>query len=216
MYSTVLFDLDGTLSDPLDGIARSINYALVEYGFEAQPQSELASCVGPPLDQSFAALIGRDDPDLILSLVTKYRERYLDVGYAENTLYPSVLDTLCALEAANVRMALCTSKPEPGTRLILKRFELNGFFRFISCGDLGVEKWQQLAELRQNNTVDEHAIMIGDRAVDIEAGQRNGLSSGAVTWGFGSELELKSAKPTRWFHQPSDWLMLLNSDSTAS
>ena len=208
MHSTVLFDLDGTLSDPLPGIGRSINHALTEHGFAPEPLSVLADCVGPPLDQSFMRLTGVDDRELVHALVMAYRERYLDVGYRENALYPDVVDTLTYLQGAGLHMALCTSKPEAGTRLILEHFGIGGFFAFISCGDIGVEKWQQLRELCDTRTIDSGALMIGDRAVDIQAGQRNGLSTGAVTWGYGSQAELSGAQPLRWFHTPLAWRAL--------
>ncbi|MEM9604459.1 MAG: HAD hydrolase-like protein [Pseudomonadota bacterium] len=209
MYSLALFDLDGTLSDPLEGIGHSINHALQAHGHDALPFDVLATCVGPPLDQSFARLTGVSDPEALMSMVLSYRERFLDTGYAENTLYPGVTDALDALQRAGVAMALCTSKPEPGTRMILSLFGLTDYFGFLSCGDVGVEKWQQIEALRAAGTVDGKAIMIGDRAVDIEAGRRNGIATGGVTWGYGTREELTAARPDLWFDQPADWLASL-------
>lgn len=213
MYSTLLFDLDGTLSDPLLGIGQSINHALIAHGFDARSLPDLAECVGPPLDQSFKRLTGVEETDLLVSMVAKYRERYLDIGFQENTLYPGVTDALEHLKTSGAHIALCTSKPEPGTRLILEHFNITSYFRFISCGDVGIEKWQQLQALRADGVIDHNAIMVGDRSFDVEAGRRNSLFTGAVTWGYGSSAELTEAGPDRWFHSPSEWLGLLESNS---
>ena len=83
-HDLILFDLDGTLSDPLVGIGRSINYALTHYGYPARELGQLSACVGPPLDESFKALTGVTTPSHIDALVAKYRERYAEVGYSEN------------------------------------------------------------------------------------------------------------------------------------
>ncbi|MEM6988627.1 MAG: HAD hydrolase-like protein, partial [Pseudomonadota bacterium] len=214
LYSMILLDLDGTLSDPLQGIGRSINHALHKHDFAVLPIDDLAWCVGPPLDQSFARLTGVTDKDLVMSLVLAYRERYLDIGFAENELYDGIVPALDALHSADTPMALCTSKPEPGTRKILARFGLSHYFRFLSCGDVGVQKWQQINALREERKVDQGAIMIGDRAVDIEAGQRNGLATGAVTWGYGSRDELSSADPMHWFDNPADWVSFAHETTT--
>ncbi|MEM7376539.1 MAG: HAD hydrolase-like protein [Pseudomonadota bacterium] len=209
MFSLALFDLDGTLSDPLEGIGHSINHALRAHGYDAVPFDVLATCVGPPLDQSFARLTGVSDPDALMSMVLAYRERYLDTGYRENVLYPGIVEALDTLQRAGVTMALCTSKPEPGTRMILSLFGLTDYFAFLSCGDVGVEKWQQIEGLRAAGTVDGNAIMIGDRAVDIEAGRRNGIATGAVTWGYGTRDELSAAKPDLCYAEPADWIASL-------
>lgn len=214
MYSILLFDLDGTLSDPLEGIARSINHALETHGLEPRALAELARFVGPPLDQSFERLTGIANRQTIVSLVGAYRERYLDMGYAENTLYPGVAEVLETLRKARKAMALCTSKSEPATVKILERFELSQHFAFLSCGDIGIAKWQQIAGLMATCKVQRTAIMIGDRAVDIEAGRRNGLATGAVTWGYGSRGELSLGRPDRWFAAPTDWLALQTHRST--
>jgi phosphoglycolate phosphatase len=209
-YQTILFDLDGTLTDPLLGFARSINYALEAHGLETQTQQHLAQYVGPPLEGTLSALTGHDDQMHIAALVAKYRERYLDIGYAENTVYPSVRETLQSLQSAGQRMAVCTSKPERTARMVLELFELDGFFEFVSGGDVGVAKWMQIEKLKADDNICDRTVMIGDRAIDLSAGHRNDVFAGGVLWGYGARLELAAESPAHLFEQPSDWLSLLD------
>src|SRR6185503_10304716 len=93
-HDVLLFDLDGTLSDPLVGIGRSINYALSHFGYPELPLSQLAVHVGPPLDQSFSAITGLGSATALDGFVAKYRERYGEIGYSENILYPGIPELL--------------------------------------------------------------------------------------------------------------------------
>ncbi len=194
MVATLVFDLDGTLSDPLEGIGRSINYALEAQGFPLRPLAELARFVGPPLDATFRELTG--EPGRVAALVASYRERYGAIGYAENQLYTGIPAALAALGERHV-LGLCTSKRADFAEQILARFELRAHFAFVSGGDVGITKADQLRALLAAGTIDGDAIMIGDRAVDIEAARANGLAGCGVLWGFGSRAELEGARP-RW------------------
>lgn len=209
-YQTLLFDLDGTLSDPLPGFARSINYALESAGLETHCEQDLAKYIGPPLEGTLAALTRCDSPELIAVLVAKYRERYLDVGYGENALYPGVIDTLQELQSAGQRMAVCTSKPERTARLVLDLFELDGYFEFVSGGGIGVAKWMQIEQLLAQNSICGRTVMIGDRAIDLTAGHRNDVFAGGVLWGYGARAELEAESPAHLYEHPCDWLSLLD------
>jgi phosphoglycolate phosphatase len=194
-HAVLVFDLDGTLSDPLVGIGRSINHALRTQGYPERALTELAACIGPPLDESFAALTGRDDRAHLAALVATYRERYAEVGYAENTLYDGIPGMLAALRARGATLGLCTSKRDDFAERILALFGLREHFAFVSGGEIGVHKWQQLAEQRAAGRVDDDTVMIGDRAVDLVAAHRNGLHACGVRWGFGSLEELQAESP---------------------
>jgi phosphoglycolate phosphatase len=203
-HPVIVFDLDGTLSDPLEGIGRSINHALARFGYSERPLAALADCIGPPLDESFPLLTGRDDPAHVRELVASYRERYADVGYAENTLYdgiPAMLDTLRERGAV---LGLCTSKLPVFAERILAHFGLRDRFAFISGGDIGIHKWQQLATLRADGLVDGDTVMVGDRAIDVDAAHHNGLHACGVRWGFGSLEELAAARPRYLCAAPPD------------
>jgi len=97
--SFLVFDLDGTISDPVVGIGRSINHALAHFGHSTIPDSEVSRYIGPPLDWAFKTITGSSSPEHLAALVAKYRERYADVGYSENTLYPCVPQAFGALFA---------------------------------------------------------------------------------------------------------------------
>ena len=203
-HSALVFDLDGTLSDPLDGIARSYNYALTAHGFAARSDTELAELVGPPLDQGFLAL--GIPTDLIAAIVATYRERYSELGYAENRLYDDIADVLAKLHASGNRMGVCTSKRRDFAVRILELFGLSSYFSFVSGGDIGISKAQQLRSLLDDRTIDHTAIMIGDRAVDIHAAHANELPSCGVLWGFGSREELVESQPTYVITKPDELL----------
>jgi phosphoglycolate phosphatase len=200
----VLFDLDGTLSDPLEGIGRSINHALIHFGHQPRALAELAAYVGPPLDETFSAITGVTRECDIAALVAKYRERYADIGYSENILYPGIAAALTALSEAKVAMAVCTSKRVDFAEQILEMFGLRQHFRFVDGGEIGRHKWQQIEALQARGLVSSASIMVGDRAVDMIAAHRNGLRSGAVLWGYGSRAELANERPHCWLGSPDE------------
>lgn len=203
-HDLVLFDLDGTLSDPLPGIARSINYALSHFGYPERNPSEIAACVGPPLDQSLRSLTGVESADRVAALVDKYRERYGEIGYSENVLYAGITDALQALHDAGVPLAVCTSKRADFAEKILHRFGIREHFRFVSGGDIGIEKPRQIAVLREQGLVGSSTLMVGDRAVDLVAAHANGLQSAGVLWGYGSRAELEAETPRYLFAAPGE------------
>jgi phosphoglycolate phosphatase len=205
-HDLILFDLDGTISDPLEGIGRSINYALAHFGHEPLKLSELAKYVGPPLDETFKEITGHEAE--CKALVAKYRERYGDVGYTENILYPGVAEVLLKLQVANVPIALCTSKRQDFAERILEMFELIHYFRFISGGEIGVNKSQQIKSLLLQGQVSKSTVMIGDRAVDMIAAHKNGLNAGGVLWGYGSQDEILNETPLYLFSSPSELMQL--------
>ncbi|MEC5384801.1 HAD hydrolase-like protein [Uliginosibacterium sp. H3] len=194
-YDFLLFDLDGTISDPIEGIGRSINYALEHYGYAPLLRDAQSPWIGPPLFHSFRAYTGRDDEAHLHELVAKYRERYADVGYAENTIYPGIAEALQALADTGVPMAVCTSKRADFAQRILELFGIARHFSFVDGGDIHIEKWEQMAKLRERGIVTEHALMIGDREFDMLAAHRNGLSAAGVLWGYGSREELAAHAP---------------------
>lgn len=195
-YSGLIFDLDGTLSDPKEGITKSINYALIKHGYDTRCQDELAPIViGPPLDESFRFLTGVDDSAHIGSLVTSYRERFADVGWRENILYEGITDALDHFKECGVRMGVCTSKPERFARPILEMFGLMNYFEFLSGGDVGVQKGTQLKALLEDNHICGNCLMIGDRKHDMIAANVNDLPSAGVLWGYGSREELDEHVP---------------------
>ncbi len=204
----ILFDLDGTISDPIIGIARSINHALTALGFEEVSESRIAKYIGIPIDETLADLCESESGKLVDRLVIKYRERFSAIGYSENALYPGVRQALTYLHEKNVRLAVCTSKRADYARRILRMFELDGLFRFVDGGDVGIGKEQQIARMLAVGEITGNAIMIGDRSVDLAAAHASGLASAGVLWGYGSREELERENPSRLFGAPAEWRIL--------
>ncbi len=207
-YDLVLFDLDGTLSDPLVGIGRSINYALASFGHAELELRELGAYVGPPLDETFKHLTGATTDTDIRALVAKFRERYGQIGYAENVLYPGIAQALEQLRERDVPLAVCTSKRRDFAQRILEMFDLQRHFSFVSGGDVGIPKWRQLEALVAEGHVSGATVMVGDRAVDLQAARHNGLHAAAVLWGYGSAAELTREQPHYTFKTPAEILAL--------
>jgi phosphoglycolate phosphatase len=187
----ILFDLDGTISDPLLGVSRSINHALTYYNYEPINLQDTAQYIGPPLDQTFQKITGLED---VTHLVAKYRDRYAEVGYSENILYPGIAEVLQALSTC-IPLGICTSKRSDFADSILQMFQLRQYFQFISGGEIGVHKYQQIAGLLSQGLVSKNTLMVGDRAVDLIAAHKNGLSAAGVLWGYGSQAELEQESP---------------------
>jgi phosphoglycolate phosphatase len=204
--TSLLFDLDGTISDPLEGIGKSINYALTSFGYEPIELAKLAKYVGPPLDETFKTITGNEAESK--ALVAKYRERYGDVGYSENVLYPGVAEALLELNTANVSMAVCTSKRQDFAERILEMFGILHHFQFINGGEVGISKCQQIEGLLSQGRVSQSTVMIGDHAVDIVAAHKNGLKAGGVLWGYGLHSELLKEAPSYFFRSPSELIQL--------
>jgi phosphoglycolate phosphatase len=206
----LVFDLDGTISDPAVGICRSINHALTHFGYPTIADDQVTSYIGPPLDETFTAITSITSPDHIAGLVAKYRERYAEIGYSENALYPGIPEALNVLASRDIPMGLCTSKRADFAERILKLFHIHDYFRFVDGGDVGLRKEQQLASLRSKGAIDSTSLLIGDRAVDVYAAQANGLRSVAVLWGHGTHRELEAAHPDLILESPKELTLLSN------
>lgn len=209
---TLIFDLDGTLSDPFRGTYRCMNYALVNAGLPPRTEREIRARIGPPLEETLELFAGGDNPLLVHELVDHYRERYAKFGYAENELYPGITDMLAQLHERGIRMGVCTSKLRQNAVKILSLFKLEKYFSFVSGPDYGVKKYQQLEELLKDGTIDSNSIVIGDRGVDIAAAKSNGLMAAGVSWGFGSLKELEMEAPDFLFASPAEVVARLGSD----
>jgi phosphoglycolate phosphatase len=195
---TLLFDLDGTLSDNYEGISASIVHALARLGARNPGEAELRRCVGPPLRETFARLLGRDDRDTIEAAIDAYRERYRDIGWQENVAYPGVGGALEALAAAGVRLFVCTSKPEAFATRIVRHFGFDAYVERVYGPDLAGaldDKRTLLSHLiGHERLVAGDCIMIGDRVHDVRAAHANGVRAVGVLWGYGDAEELRDAE----------------------
>lgn len=207
--STLVLDLDGTISDPSLGIARCANHALSSCGLPNVPAEAVHRQIGPPLDTLFENLAPGVSDAQLAALIVAYRERYSDIGFAENELYPDVVATLTALRDADLRLGVCTSKRADFAKRILDLFEISQFFAFVDGGEVGVSKGTQLAGLLKNEQIDSNAVMVGDRSVDLVAAASNQLRSIGVLWGFGDRDELAQQCPWHIISHPGELVSLV-------
>lgn len=195
-YHNLIFDLDGTLTDPLTGIHRCMNYALSSHDYQPRSEQEIRPYIGPPLEVALGELSGSTDEAHIKELVATYRERYGEIGYRENVVYDGIYELLDTLQAQGFRMGVCTSKFEKYAIKVLEEFKLDKYFTFVSgSGAYGTAKSDQLQGLLDAKTILDSSLMIGDRYIDLTSAHKTGLRSAGVLWGYGSLEELKAEEP---------------------
>ena len=206
MLSTVLMDLDGTLTDPKEGIEGCIRYALAKLG--APPSSGgLEWCIGPPLRGSFARLLGTDDAAQLERAVDLYRERFAEKGMFENSVYPGIPDALERIRNAGCRLFLATAKAQDFAARIMAHFGLAEFFEGLYGSRRDgrfTEKSDLVAHLVKTEGLDpSRTIMVGDRKHDVIGGRDNGLRTAVVTYGYGSPEEIAAHRPDYVFDSPA-------------
>lgn len=213
MFDTILFDLDGTLTDPGEGITNSVAYALRKYGIEVSDRSELYKFIGPPLKDSFMKYYGFDE-DKAEEAIAYYREYFRDTGIFENRVYEGVEDMLRGLHANGKRIVLATSKPEEFAIRILEHFGLRKYFTVVAGASMDSSRSKKgdviayaisLCESFEKYT----AVMVGDREHDIIGAKENGLKSIGVLYGYGDEKELKTAGADYIVSSPIEVLLLI-------
>ncbi len=196
-FDTILFDLDGTLTDPAEGITNSVAYALEKMGITPPSKKELLKFIGPPLAESFEKFYNLSKEDSYKA-VDIYREYFAPKGIFENTLFNGIPEMLTSLKNTGKRIALATSKPEVFARQILEHFDLAKYFDLVVGSNLDgslTDKSEVVAlVLKRMNKVDlSHTAMVGDRSHDIIGGVKNGLYPVGVSFGYGSIDELKNS-----------------------
>lgn len=196
MYKHILFDLDGTLTDPAIGITNSVAYALEKFGIIVDDKSTLYKFIGPPLVDSFKEFYGFDEQKALLA-VEYYRKYFSVAGIFENSVYDGIEDLLSKLRNNGLSVILATSKPEIFAQRILEHFKLDKYFDIIAGSTLDTSRNTKSAvikyALEQSNITDcTSAIMVGDRKHDIIGAKENGLSSIGVLYGYGDYNELNS------------------------
>lgn len=194
MVKSILFDLDGTLTDSGEGIMKCAVYALSKYGIDAPSEADLRTFVGPPLTESFARF--GVPQDQLTKAVEYYRERYIPIGRFENTPYPGIRELLEKLKADGHKLYVATSKPELMAIDILKQFDLAQYFDQI-CGattDLSRNsKEAVIAYLLEKCGAQENAIMVGDTAYDVIGAKEHGIPTIGVDWGYGLNEDMENA-----------------------
>lgn len=204
MYQYVLFDLDGTLTDPKEGITKSVQYALKSFDIEEPDLDKLEPFIGPPLRDSFRDFYGIDGDDTEKA-VAVFRERFEKKGIKENQIYPGMAQLLRELKERGVMLAIASGKPQEFVHIVLRNFDIEDCF----CVIVGSEKDGQrdtkievlteaLSQLKKKagrRFKPEKTLMVGDRKFDVEAARELGISSAAVTYGYAPEGELEACSP---------------------
>ncbi len=197
MYNYLLFDLDGTLTNPKEGITKCVQYALQALDIYEPDLDKLVPFIGPPLRQSFLEFYQLEEQQALYA-VEKYRERFSTVGLFENFPYPGIAAMLQRLQAQGKILAVASSKPTVFVEQILQKFALDQYFQVILGSNLDgsrVEKQEVIAEaLRQlHHPPAEQLLMIGDRKYDVIGAKKLGFPCVGVAFGFAAPGELEES-----------------------
>lgn len=195
----LLFDLDGTLTDPKEGITKAVQYALKHYGIQVDDLDSLCPFIGPPLKDSFQKYY--DFPEAqAKEAIQVYREYFSDKGWSQNKVFPGIPKMLGELKAAGKKLYLATSKPEVFAKQIMEHFGLASYFEFIGGADL------EETRVRKGNVIryvldtcglsdkKEKVLMIGDREHDVLGAREQGLECVGVLFGYGDRKEMEECQ----------------------
>ncbi|HEY5838230.1 MAG TPA: HAD hydrolase-like protein, partial [Pyrinomonadaceae bacterium] len=204
----VLFDLDGTLTNPRLGITRCMRYALDCLSVACPSDDVLTSFIGPPLRGTFATLLGTPDRERIEEAMARYRERFADTGLFENEVYGGIPELLAQATEAGAQLFVATSKPTVFAERVLTHFSLRPYFAGVYGSELD-GRFEDKADLLEHlieaeRIAAKEAVMVGDRAADVVAARANGVRSIGVLWGYGSDAELTDAGADRLCRTPSE------------
>ena len=195
-YKNVLFDLDGTLTDPAEGITNALMHAQRRLGREVSPREELFVFIGPPLIETFMSEWGLTRAEADQALVY-YREHFGTKGLFENVPYAGIGECLAQLKAAGLRLYVATSKPEPLSLRILEHFDLLPYFEAVAGSTMDeqrTKKGEVIAYALDTYALDpSETVMVGDRKHDVIGARENGLACIGVLYGSREELTAAGA-----------------------
>ncbi|MBU5308300.1 HAD family hydrolase [Clostridioides mangenotii] len=197
-FEVILFDLDGTLTDPKEGITKSIQYSLESFGIE-EDRSNLVKFIGPPLHDTFKIDYGFDD-EKVIQAVDKFREYFKEKGLYENKIYPGIESIIKKLYNSGKKISLATSKPTIFAEKILNNFNIHKYFDNIIGSNLDGTRSDKEEVIRfvlnKYKDVDKNNIvMVGDRKYDIVSANKIGISSLGVLYGYGDLKEIQESEP---------------------
>lgn len=192
----ILFDLDGTITDPKIGITKSFQYALQHFGIQVDNLDALEPVIGPPLKKSFSEFYHLSE-DQIERAIEKYRERFSTVGLYENEIYDGMENLLKELSEAGYILEIASSKPTVFVEKICKHFKIKQYFTHIVGSFLDGrrgEKEEVVEEaIRLSKATPDHIIMVGDRIYDVIGAHKKGIAVIGVSYGYGGRQELEEA-----------------------
>lgn len=211
MKKSILFDLDGTLTDSGEGIINCVIFALEHFGLPVPSREALRTFVGPPLQQSFRRFGVPEDQ--VAEAIRVYRSRYIPIGKFENTLYPGIRELLEALTAQGHMLYVATSKPEAMSVEILEHFDLARYFLRI-CGatmdDTRNCKDAVIAYLLAEIGRQDDMVMVGDTSFDVIGAKKHSIPTIGVAWGYGEVQDMLDAGAVAIAHSPAQLLELIH------
>ena len=211
-YTHVLFDLDGTLTDPGEGITNSVMYALKKFGIVVEDRAELYKFIGPPLADSFKEFYDFS-AEKAWQAVEFYREYFGDKGLFENRVYRGIIEVLEKLNANGVKLYVATSKPTMYTLKILEKFKLLEYFEVVSGSAMDEKNSDKATIIKyavdKGSIPCEKALMVGDRKFDILGAKANNMDSVGVLFGYGGKEELTNAQATYIIETPEELLNIV-------
>ncbi|NPD47824.1 MULTISPECIES: HAD hydrolase-like protein [unclassified Lentimicrobium] len=210
-FQAVLFDLDGTIIDPKEGIINSILYAAQEFGKEEKHPESLDSFIGPPLQHSFKNRYNLFDEEA-MEMVRLYRVYYAKQGIYQCHLYDGIEEVIKGLFERGVFMALATSKPTKYADQLMRHFNLESYFDFTAGANLDGSRTDKIEVIQyaldQIPPFEEESIlMLGDREFDIEGGNFHGLKTAYARWGYGDDKVVLKCKPDYILDKPLDLIV---------
>ena len=205
---TALVDLDGTLTDPADGIIGGFQFALSQLNEAVPDRASLTWVIGPPLRQAFPKLLAAPTHESVEAAVSHYRDYYRRRGLFEASVYAGIPEVLGQLREVGYNLMLCTVKPRAFAETVVEHFGLARSFvgvygsefdgRFEDKGDL----MEHI--LAEHRLLANDMVMIGDRGIDMIAARRNAIQGIGVTWGYGSPAELRDGGANHICDAPAD------------
>lgn len=212
MKKTILFDLDGTLTDSGEGIINCAILALEHFGCPIPSREEMRVFVGPPLHESFVSHgVPADQAEEAIRI---YRSRYIPIGAYENTPYPGVRELLEALRAEGHTLYVATSKPEAMSIKILEHFDLAKYFDMICGATMDTSRSSKedvIAYLLERNGRSDNMVMVGDTKFDVLGAKHHGIKTIGVSWGYGKVSEMQEAGAAAIADSMTELLSILRS-----
>lgn len=210
----ILFDLDGTISDPFVGISRSIAYALTKLGLEVNDTDRLKKYIGPPLLKSFGEILETNDQECIDSALNLYRERYGSIGMYEATIYKDIEFVLQKLCEHNHTLFVATAKPTIYAEKIIRHFALERYFQKVYGSELDGTRNDKSTLInfiiKKESLTPSDTYMIGDREYDMIGAVDNNISPIGVLWGYGRLEELTEGGASFCAHNPKEIFSFLS------
>lgn len=212
-YDVILFDLDGTITQPFEGITNSVAYALSKFGIEVEDRRVLALFIGPPLLDAFMEYYGFSRADA-LKAVEYYRENYSVKGIFEADLYDGAREMLEGCKRAGKTVVLATAKPEAFAFRVLEKFGVSEYFDVVAGASFDTSRKDKEAVIayaleKLGGTDKSRALMVGDRRHDAEGAAANGIKCLGVTYGYGSREELLESGVIKLASSPREVLEII-------